>query len=203
MCTRCFLVQEKLQRFAQNDRGNVAIIFALALVPLIGLSGAAMDYGRASMVRSQMQASTDVTALALSSEAATDTNAQLQANALSLFLANFNQPATQNLTVSAVYSTSGGSNIALTASASLPTSFLGIIGINSIPMTTSSTAKWGAARLRVALVLDNTGSMAQSGKMSALKSHTANSRCLGCDWRISRPRQFGNPVLNLARRAVI
>jgi len=174
MRTRPFLIQEKLKRFAQNDCGNVAIIFGLALVPLIGLAGAAMDYSRASMVRSQMQSSTDVTALALSSEAATDTNAQLQANALSLFLANFNQPAAQNLTVSAVYSTSGGSNIALTASASLPTSFLGVIGIKSIPMTTTSTAKWGSARLRVALVLDNTGSMAQSGKMSALKAAATN-----------------------------
>jgi Flp pilus assembly protein TadG len=174
MRTDRFLVQEKLKRFAQNDGGNVAIIFALALVPLIGLAGAAMDYGRASMVRSQMQASSDVTALALSSEAATDTNSQLQANALNIFLANFNQPATQNLTVSAVYSTSGGSNIALTASASLPTSFLGVIGIKNIPMTTTSTAKWGSARLRVALVLDNTGSMAQSGKMGALKTAANN-----------------------------
>jgi len=36
----------------------------------------------------------------------------------------------------------------------------------------SSTAKWGTSRLRVALVLDNTGSMADSGKITALKSAT-------------------------------
>jgi hypothetical protein len=36
----------------------------------------------------------------------------------------------------------------------------------------SSTAKWGSNLLRVALVLDNTGSMADAGKMSALQSAT-------------------------------
>jgi hypothetical protein len=34
----------------------------------------------------------------------------------------------------------------------------------------ASTTKWGNSRLRVALALDNTGSMASSGKMTALKS---------------------------------
>jgi hypothetical protein len=38
----------------------------------------------------------------------------------------------------------------------------------------TSTVKWGSSRLRVALVLDNTGSMADSGKMAALKTATAN-----------------------------
>ena len=39
-------------------------------------------------------------------------------------------------------------------------------------VTGSSTTTWGTTRLRVALVLDNTGSMAQDGKMTALKSAT-------------------------------
>jgi len=36
----------------------------------------------------------------------------------------------------------------------------------------SSTIKWGNSRLRVALVLDNTGSMSSNNKMSALKTAT-------------------------------
>ena len=54
----------------------------------------------------------------------------------------------------------------------MPTNFLGIIGYNNITVNGSSTAKWGSNRLRVALVLDNTGSMADSGKITALKSAT-------------------------------
>ena len=38
----------------------------------------------------------------------------------------------------------------------------------------SSTATFAIARLRVALVLDNTGSMADSGKITALKTATTN-----------------------------
>jgi hypothetical protein len=39
-------------------------------------------------------------------------------------------------------------------------------------VTGSSTTKWGSTRLRVALVLDNTGSMADDNKIVALKSAT-------------------------------
>ena len=167
-------IRRKLRYFAKDSRGNVAIIFGIALVPMLGLVGAAIDYSRASMVQAQMQASIDATTLALSKQAASDTNTQLQTNALSIFQVNFKQPSAQNVSVSATYATSGGSSVAVTASASIPTTFLGIIGITSIPLTATSTAKWGMSRLRVALVLDNTGSMAQSGKITALQTATNN-----------------------------
>jgi hypothetical protein len=47
-----------------------------------------------------------------------------------------------------------------------------VTGFSKITVGGSSTAKWGSQRLRVALVLDNTGSMADDGKMTALKSAT-------------------------------
>ena len=39
-----------------------------------------------------------------------------------------------------------------------------------MPIAITSTSSWGTSRLRVALVLDNTGSMADAGKMTALKT---------------------------------
>jgi hypothetical protein len=56
--------------------------------------------------------------------------------------------------------------------ASVPTNFMKVLGFQSIAIGGSSTATWGSNRLRVALVLDNTGSMADDGKMTALKSAT-------------------------------
>src|SRR6185437_5532839 len=56
-----------------------------------------------------------------------------------------------------------------------PTYLLGLLpgqAFQTLPVSASSTAKWGSNRLRVALVLDNTGSMAESGKMTALISAT-------------------------------
>jgi hypothetical protein len=54
----------------------------------------------------------------------------------------------------------------------VPTSIMGIVGYNTIDLKASSTAKWGSERLRVALALDVTGSMASAGKLTALKSAT-------------------------------
>src|SRR4029077_12320232 len=56
--------------------------------------------------------------------------------------------------------------------AQVPTKFLGVIGYQNINVNGSSMSKWGTTRLRVALVLDNTGSMADDGKITALKSAT-------------------------------
>ena len=60
-----------LRRFSQSERGNIVIIFALAVIPVIGLVGAAVDYSRANSARTAMQAAIDATALMLSKDAAT------------------------------------------------------------------------------------------------------------------------------------
>jgi len=46
------------------------------------------------------------------------------------------------------------------------------MGLSNVNINVTATIKWGNSRLRVALVLDNTGSMAQSGKITALKTAT-------------------------------
>ena len=70
------------------------------------------------------------------------------------------------------YSTTHGSQLALTASSSVRTLFMRVMGFSDLPI--SATATWGNTRLRVALVLDNTGSMSQSSKLTALKTATKN-----------------------------
>ncbi len=161
-----------LRAFARAREGNVAVIFAIALVPVVAAAGAAVDYSRANSVKADLQAALDSTALMLSKEAASDTTNQLQTNALAYFTANFNRPGTNNVAVSAIYGNTGGSSVVVNGSVSVPTSFMGIFGYNSVTVSSSSTAQWGTARLRVALVLDNTGSMSSSGKMDALKTAT-------------------------------
>jgi uncharacterized protein YegL len=48
------------------------------------------------------------------------------------------------------------------------TDFMKVAGFPNINFNSSSTAAWGTTKLRVALALDNTGSMADAGKMAAL-----------------------------------
>lgn len=165
---------EALGLFVAASRGNVAITFALSSLVVVGGVGASIDYSRANSAKAALQAALDSAVLALSREAATDTATQLQTNALSYLLANFNRPGTTNITVTPVYTTSGGSQVVATAQASVPTTVAAIMGVNAITVSATSTVKWGNSRLRVALVLDNTGSMAQSGKISALQTATKN-----------------------------
>jgi len=161
-------------RFRREQSGNVAMIFALALIPIVGFVGAAVDYGRATMTRVQLQTALDSTALMVAKNAATMTDDELTSTAHSYFLAQFNNPDVTNINFSAKYSTSGGSNVVVSASADMSTILISVIGIHKISLDGASTAKWGSTRLRVALVLDTTGSMASDGKMDALKTATKN-----------------------------
>jgi len=63
-------VRKAAGRFAGADQGNVAMIFAIAAVPLISLVGAAVDYTRANTARTAMQAALDSTSLMLSKDLA-------------------------------------------------------------------------------------------------------------------------------------
>jgi Flp pilus assembly protein TadG len=163
-----------MRAFCRARQGNVALTFALSLIPLMIAVGAAVDYSHANAVRSALQAAIDSTALMLSKEAPNLTNEQLTQKATGYFNALFNKPEALDVTLTPTYTTVGGSQVRITASAKVPTSFMGIVGIPKIDIGTSATVSWGNTRLRVALVLDNTGSMSQAGKMSALKTATKN-----------------------------
>jgi Flp pilus assembly protein TadG len=155
-------------------RGNIAITFALSLIPILGMVGAAVDFSRANAVKASMQAALDSTALMASKNAAALTSDQVQTSAQAYFLSVFNRPEASNVKFTASYSINGGSSVVVNGSADMTTDFMAILGYKSITVTGTSTAKWGSTRLRVALVLDNTGSMADDGKIAALKTATTN-----------------------------
>jgi Flp pilus assembly protein TadG len=163
-----------LARFWNNRHGGVAPMLALTLVPLMGAVGVAVDYSQANATKAAFQAALDSTALMLSKTAATQTGIQLQTTATSYFNALFSRPNTSGVVISATYSSTGGSTVVLTATATVQTNFLGILGYSSLPISATSTSTWGNSRLRVALVLDNTGSMSNSSKMTALKTASQN-----------------------------
>src|SRR4051794_36355076 len=53
-----------LKRFATDRRGSVAVTFCIAATPLMLMTGAAMDYSRATRERHNMQAALDSALLA-------------------------------------------------------------------------------------------------------------------------------------------
>ncbi len=163
-----------LAHFLKNCRGGVAPMMAFLALPLMGSVGVAVDYSRASATKTAFQAALDSTALMLSKTAATQSGADLQTAATNTFNALFTRADAKNVAVTATYSSAGGSKVTLSGSANIDTNFLSVLGYSQLHITASSTSTWGNTRLRVALVLDNTGSMSSSNKMTALKSASQN-----------------------------
>jgi Flp pilus assembly protein TadG len=161
-----------LRSFRAAQSGNVALTFGLSVVPVLGLVGSAVDYGRMNSFKAEMQGALDATAIMLAREAVVTAPAALQSKAQAYFLVNFSRPEAQNVTANANYTGGGTSTMKVTASATVPTTFMKLFGHESVTVTGESTAKWGNTRLRIALALDTTGSMSSDGKMDALKTAT-------------------------------
>ena len=49
----------KIGRFRNDRSGNVAVIFTLALLPILSAIGCAVDYSRATQLRSKLQSAID------------------------------------------------------------------------------------------------------------------------------------------------
>jgi Flp pilus assembly protein TadG len=165
------------QRFLDDQSGSVLPLLGLAALPVFGLIGASVDYSRAAAVQTAMQAAVDSTALAMAKGAASQNATQLQTNAQAYFNALFTRTDAAPPTVAVNYATDGGSHVVVSATSSVNTMFMGIMGFNQLPVYAASTSTWGNKRLRVALVLDNTGSMSSgspTSKISALKTATHN-----------------------------
>src|ERR1700730_14778147 len=98
-------------RFVAADEGNIAVIFAIALVPILGFVGAAIDYARANGARSSMQSALDSTALMLSKDLSEGniTTSQIAAKAQAYFTALYANTDAKSVSVSATYTASNGS----------------------------------------------------------------------------------------------
>jgi Flp pilus assembly protein TadG len=171
-------VRSAATRFVGADEGNIAVIFCIALVPLLGFVGAAVDYTRANSARSSMQAALDSTALMVSKDLSEGiiTTSQITAKAQAYFTALYTNNDAKSVSVNATYTanSSMGSTIQVNGSGAVTTDFLKVAGFPNINFNSSSTAAWGNVRMRVAMALDNTGSMAQDGKMPAMQTAAKN-----------------------------
>jgi Flp pilus assembly protein TadG len=158
----------KLSRFRSDVRANVALLFSLAALPVFGVVGAAVDYTRVSRMQVQIQAALDSASLAVAKDSRSLSAAALQDAANRAFAGNFTPPS--DLTLSTLGVTRDGNTIRLSVSGTLQTTIAATMGVSSMPLTVVSQTSWNEPKIEIALVLDNTGSMAGSGKMAALKT---------------------------------
>jgi Flp pilus assembly protein TadG len=165
------------QRFLDDRSASVVPLLALAAIPVTGLIGASVDYSRAAAIQASLQAAADSTSLAMAKTASALSTQQLQTTGTAYFNALFTRADAATPTVTVTYSTDGGSKVVVSATSTVDTMVMGVMGFRHLPIAAASTSTWGNNRLRVALVLDNTGSMLEgspTSKISALKTATHN-----------------------------
>ena len=140
--------QNKGGTFAQDERGNIAIIFALVLMPLLAGVGAAMDYSKAADVRAHLQAALDAAVLA----GAKDSTASAQIVTAKSFFEG-QQPKTFTTNPSATFSVDSSGVLNGTATAKVPTSVMGVFGVQTLDVTVKAAAAAAPSGSKVCILL--------------------------------------------------
>lgn len=161
-----------LQRIWCDQRGNAAIIFGLAVIPLLALGGGAVDLAYRGKVRAELQAAADTAAIAaartvqksglLRQDDEAAIRAEAEARARQLLDAAFAQYDEPKPNADIVVSETG---VRIAIRSDVPTSFLGVIGINKLNASGLAEVNLPPpVRIEIAMVLDYSGSMHTNNK---------------------------------------
>ena len=152
----CQIRQDRLNLWADRS-GNIAIMFALMLVPLIGIVGLAVDTARAYSVKQRLQESIDSAALVAGRNFNDPHRDQMIAD---YFHANWRAGFMGSDTPVLTFSTNTTTReVTVVARVNMPTLFMRMFSISSVTVGTLTSSVSGMTYLEVALALDNTSSM--------------------------------------------
>jgi Flp pilus assembly protein TadG len=151
-----------VEKFRRHEQGTVAMLFALAVIPVMVLAGGAIDYMRASQGVAGIQAALDSATLAV---------AQAEGQPDSVRTANGRQYLRRNVKDEdfdgAVWSDFKvlPDRVSAKATARIPTTLLKIAKINYVTVTANSEVNRPVSgKAEIVLVLDYSGSMGSSNK---------------------------------------
>ena len=147
-----------LKAFRQNEQGNVGIIFGLTAIVILGLSGMALDFGRATSAKSKLQATIDAATLAAASFSGNEEERikifhdYIKVNFTDRRGARYEAPqANINITE--------GNIVITSASLNVPTTLSKLLGHDQYLVKVHSEAIQSATDIEIVLVLDVSGSM--------------------------------------------
>jgi Flp pilus assembly protein TadG len=186
-----------LGRFRRDRRGNIAVIFAIATVPLISAVGCAIDYSHAVQMQSKLQAAADAasvgsiakTSVAYTAAGNMTSDGPIAAgvtDATNIF--NGNMSGVTGYTLNTMSATVNKTGSAVTSvvnfSANVPASFLGVMGMNNMTVTGSSTSTANMPQfIDFYLLLDNSPSMgvgATPADVTTMVNNTPDQCAFAC-----------------------
>lgn len=179
-----FLLDE-LRSLRRDQRGNIAIMFGLSIVPMLLLMGGAIDVARFHRYRTELANSVDAAALALAREGPNYSDAQATTFVNNYVAALGLSDDQFSVTSLSAAKTDGGFRI--TADGTMQTMFLPLgqlteakSGLMSMGMNIVSEVQQSSNRVELALVFDNTGSMDDYAGSNTCDSHTTRMAGLQC-----------------------
>jgi Flp pilus assembly protein TadG len=168
-----------LQRFRNDQRGNVAVLFGLAVVPLVLAVGAAVDYSFANSIRTKLNAVADAAALAVVNRSALSLS-KGAAEKMARDIFNAQSADLERVTIRNVSATvtdgGNGRTAVVTYSANAPTSILGLMNVKKIKLAGKSyAASAKPTYIDFYLLLDNTPSMGVGATTADINTMVANT----------------------------
>lgn len=179
-------ITTKVRLFICGTGGAVAVIFGLTIPILVASVGVSMDIAQSYMVRQRLGHALDASALAAAAMATEDTD---------LIEAKVNDFITQNYPPEKIGTAMNievdleGTELTVSASAQLDTSFMRLFGFDTVTVSAQSIVQREVRGLEVVLVLDNTGSMSTNDNIGALRTATTNFINIMFD-RVSDPEDI-------------
>lgn len=200
-------------RLRRDRAANVAVIFAVVLVPVVASMGAAVDFSNVYMIRNQLQDAANSASIGsiVPSSAAFGAATNMRSDgpipigdtdAIRLF--NTNIAGRSGFTLSNVSADVAKNDGVLTATvkftASVKTYFLGLIGMDTMTVTGASSALWKIATyFDFHLLLDNSPSMglgATTNDIDTMVNHTPD-RCAFACHDLNDPNNYYNLAKHL------
>ncbi|UWU24705.1 pilus assembly protein (plasmid) [Rhizobium sp. CB3060] len=145
-----------LRRLRKDRGGNVAIVTALAMVPMLLAVGASFDYIRAYNVRQSMQSDLDAALIAAVKQIDTEDTDALKEKVSDWFHAQVES----SYTLGDIEIDTSNHRITATASGTVPTTLMQLANITTVPVSVASAVKGPATSyLNVYVVIDKSPSM--------------------------------------------
>jgi Flp pilus assembly protein TadG len=160
-----------LRLFRGDQRGNVAVIVGAAIIPLVGALGLATDTARGFLTKARLSQALDSAALAggkvyFSVQRDDDIKKFFAANFPSTALPEFGVPYDARFMNAEVIldapvegGESGKENLTLTAQATVPTTFMRVLGFETVTVNATAQVTRAINALDVVISLDMSGSM--------------------------------------------
>lgn len=167
-------IGNSLARFRGDRGGSIAIIFAMSICVLCGVTGLAVDASRAYSVSQRISSILDAAALAGAKlmDSDTTTDAQVKAAAQAYFQLHASEKLIPGLKLTDfdVAIDRASNKVKIHINVGVPTSFAQIVGVSSFQFDRTAEVVLNIGKIELAMVLDITGSMNSNGKLPAMKA---------------------------------